>query len=389
VRILASHGYRVEAARDGQSALVALQRSSFDALVSDIQMPHMSGVELLAQVRAKGLDIPVILMTGDPTLESAMKAMEHGVVRYLTKPLNPTAFVLAVNNVVRLHGIARAEQLARDNDALRSLVEELRQSKDAALAGERAKTVFLTKMGHELRTPMSGVLGFTDLALGTDQPPEGREYLERIKAAATSLMEILADILDVSALEGGRGRLEPKPFSVRDVIEATVKPLLPFADAKALSLTTDIGSGVPDALLGDPLRFGQVVKVLVDNAIKFTEVGEVRVCAHLEARLGSEVSVCVSVSDTGLGISPQALVRVVEPFVQQDDSMTRRHGGTGLGLTIASQLVALMNGSFKIESTPKVGTTVRFTVCLERVPAETGLFVTDSYPGIDVRRTPS
>jgi signal transduction histidine kinase len=385
MRILASHGYRVESARDGEAALGALRRTAFDVLVSDIQMPNMSGVELVGQMRTEGIDVPVVLITGDPTLESAIKAMDHGVLRYLTKPLTPGPFVLAVNTVVRLHGLARVERLARDNDALRSLIEELRRSKDAALAGERAKTVFLTKIGHELRTPMSGILGFTDLALHTEPPPEAREYLERIKTAATSLMEVLADILEVSAMTGGRARLEPKPFSLRDVIDATLKPLLRFVDAKGLSLTTDIGSGVPDALLGDPARFGQIVKALVGNAIKFTKVGEVRVCAHLEARLGSEVCVCVSISDTGIGISPQDLLRVLEPFAQQDDASTRRYGGAGLGLTIASQLVALMKGTLKIESTPGVGTTVRVAVCFERVPAEDAFFVMDSYAG---RETP-
>jgi signal transduction histidine kinase len=389
VRILASQGYRVASAQDAETALVALRRTPFDVLVSDVHMPSMSGMDLLAQVRADGLDIPVVLLTGDPTLDSAMKAIEHGVLRYLTKPVAPGALLLVVNHVVRLHGIARAERLAIDNEALRTLVEELHRSKAAALAGTRAKTEFLSKMGHELRTPMSGVLGFTELALGTDLPPSGREYLEEIKAAATSLMAILADVLDVSAMDGGKASLEPMPFSVRDVIETTLKPLLPSVDAKGLSLITEIGSGVPDVLLGDPARFGQVVKTLVGNAIKFTEVGEVRVCAHLEARLGSEVRLCVSISDTGIGIAPEAMARVVEAFSQQDDSPTRRYGGAGLGLTIASQLVALMKGSLKIESTPKIGTTVRFTVCLERMPPEDSFFIVDSHPHSEAGGTPS
>ena len=378
-RVLTSHGYRVEAARNARSALVALQRSAFDVLVSDIHMPDMSGMELLVQVRASGLDIPVVLVTGDPTLDSAMKAMEHGVVRYLAKPVAPSALALAVNTVVRLHGLARAERLAMDNEALRSLVDELHRSKDAAVAGTRAKAEFLSKIGHELRTPMSGVIGYAELALTTEMSSEGREYIESLKAAAYVLMGVLADVLDVAALDAGRVKLEPKPFSVRDVIEATLTPLLSSATAKGLSMTAEVGSGVPDRLLGDPLKFAQIMKALVGNAVKVTDVGEVRVGAHLEAHGGGEARLCVSVSDTGVGIPAEDLSRVVDAFAQQDNSVTRRFGGAGLGLTIATQLVAMMKGSLRIESTPKVGTTVRFTVCFQRVPVEDAFFVVDTH----------
>jgi len=305
--------------------------------------------------------------------------MEQGVVRYLTKPVGPSALLCVVNSVIRLHGLARAERLAMDNEALRSLVDELHRSKDAALAGARAKTEFLSKMGHELRTPMTGVIGFTELALATDLPPEGRECLEGLWAAANSLMDVLGDVLEVAALDGGQVRLQPEPLRVRDIIEAALKSLLPSADAKKVSVVTEVGSGVPEVLLGDPARFGQIVKALVGNAIKFTEVGEVRVCAHLEANVGNEVRLGMTISDTGIGIRDDALARVLEAFSQEDNSPKRRYGGAGLGLTIASQLVALMKGSLRIESTLKVGTTVRLTVCFQRVPADDEFFVVGSH----------
>jgi signal transduction histidine kinase len=379
VRTLSKHGYRVEAAQDAEAALRALRRTSFDVLVSDIHMPGMSGTELLKQVRADGLDIPVVLVTGEPSLDSAMKAMEHGVFRYLAKPVAPSALVVVVNEVVRLHGIERAQRLALDNDALRSLVEELGRSKDAALAGVRAKREFLSNMGHELRTPMTGIMGMTELALETELTPDGRGYLETVKTCANALMDVIAHVLDLSDLDGGMIRLDATPFSVRDVIDVTLKPLQPHAEEKGLSLTWDVASGIPDALIGDPVRFGQIVKSLVSNAIKFTRKGEVRICAQLEAHLGDEVCVCVSISDTGIGIPQEALARVLEAFTQQDNSSTREYGGAGLGLTIASELAALMKGSLKIESTPDVGTTVRFFVCFEPpVSIEDMFFMLDS-----------
>jgi signal transduction histidine kinase len=382
-RALASQGYRVEAAQDGAAALSALRRTSFDVLVSDIHMPGMSGVELLEQLRSDGLDIPVVLVTGEPSLESAMKAMQHGVLRYLAKPVVPSALVAVVNEVVRLRGIARVRRLALDNEALQSLVEELRRSKDAALAGTRAKTEFLSKMGHELRAPMSEVIGMTTLALGTELTQTGRDCLESARAAADALMETISHVLDFADLDDGKLQLEVKPFSVRDTIKVTSEAMRPLAEKKRLSLTCDIATTVPDALVGDTARFGLILKTLVGNAVKFTQAGDVKINAHLEPHGGADVRLCVSISDTGIGIPPDALAQVAEAFAQHDNSPTRPYGGAGLGLTIASQLVALMKGSLTIDSTPGVGTTVRFTVSLERVVAQedegAGFFMLNSH----------
>jgi signal transduction histidine kinase len=370
-RILEKEGYQVAVAQDAEFALRALRSTSFDVLVSDIHLPGLSGVELVARLKAQRIDIPTVLITGDPQLDTAMSAIEHGALRYLVKPVASAALVAAVNQVVRLHGIARAERLALDNDALRSLVEELRRSKEVALAGMRAKDEFLAKMGHELRTPMTAVIGMTGLALDTDLTPEQRGYLETVQTSAKSLMAIIAHVMDLAELAGGRFQLETTRFSVRDTIERTLKPLRPHAEAKSLWLISDVGADVPDVLIGDPPRFGQIIHNLVDNAIKFTAKGGIRISAFLEAHLReSEARVCVSISDTGIGIPEGTMARVTEAFSQGDNSSTRRYGGAGLGLTIASQLASSMNGSLKLESTPNIGTNVRFTVCLERAPRE-------------------
>ncbi|HMJ10181.1 MAG TPA: ATP-binding protein, partial [Polyangiaceae bacterium] len=330
---------------------------------------------LVRQVRADGIDIPVVLVTGDPSLASALQAMQHGVLRYLERPLAPSALIRAVNDVVRLHGLARVERLALDNEALRMLVEELRQAKEAAVEGTRAKREFLSKMGHELRTPMATIIGRTELALTTELTPVARDCLESVRRSSHSLMQVLAHLLDLSDLHRGMLQLEAAPFSVREVIDATLNPLRPEAEAKGLSLTWDVAARIPDALRGDPVRFGQIVKSLVGNAIKFTQKGEVRVCAQLEAHRGPELRLCVSISDTGIGISPEALPRVLEAFSQQDDSSTREYGGAGLGLTVASELVRLMHGSLRIESIPNAGTTLRFFVCFEPVLAVDDQFI--------------
>ena len=377
---LRAYGYRVETAGDAAGALGAVRRTSFDVIVSDIVMPGMSGMGLIAQLRKDGFDVPVVLVTGEPELESAVEAIEHGVLRYLAKPVLPRELIVAVNDAVRLDGIARAERSALDNAALRSLVAALRQSQEAALAGTRAKNEFLSKMGHELRTPLNVVLGMTSLVLDTDVDAKQRNYLENAKSAAESLLTVIAHVLEHAALEGGKGEVQLERFSVREALAAKCGSHVRAAEAKGLVLSLDVGQDVPDAVMGDDARFREVFDAILDNAIKFTAHGEVRVSARLNAHAeASEARLCVAVSDTGIGMAPDALARVVGAFSQADDSSTRPHGGAGLGLTIASELMALMGGSLKIESIPGDGTTVQMVLVFPRVPADDGFLMLDSY----------
>jgi two-component system sensor histidine kinase/response regulator len=321
----------------------------------------MSGIELVERMRANGTDIPVVLVTGDPQFETAAKAIEHGVLRYLSKPVERGALVRVVGEVVRLHGIARAKRLALDNEGLRSLIDELNRSKDAAEAASRAKTAFLGKMSHELRTPMTAIIGMTELALDTKLTTDQRDYLETVKTSADSLLDLIQDILDVADLDGNRIRLEAMPFSVRDVISDVLKLLVPRSNEKGLALASECASDVPAKLAGDPARFRQVLAKLVGNALKFTHKGEVKILAEVESLSKKEAIVRVSVADTGIGIPEETLASVFDPFSQADDSPTRKYGGAGLGLAIAAQLVHLMGGVLKVQSTPGVGTEFQFT----------------------------
>ena len=381
---LRAYGYRVETAGNAAGALDAVRRSSFDVIVSDILMPGMSGMGLVAQLRKDGFRVPVVLVTGEPALASAVEAIEHGVLRYLAKPVLPRELVVAVNDAVRLDGIARAERSALDNAALRSLVAALRESQEAALAGTRAKNEFLSKMGHELRTPLNVVLGMTSLALDTELDSTQRNYLENAKSAAESLLTVIVHVLEHAALEGGKGEVQLARFSVREALSSTLGSHVRAAEAKGLALILDVGQDVPEALIGDHARFREVFDAILDNAIKFTAHGEVRVSARLKAHAqASEARLCIAVSDTGIGMEPDALARVLGAFSQADNSSTRPHGGAGLGLTIASELMALMGGSLKIESIPGDGTTVRMILAFPRVATDDG-FVVDSYGATDL-----
>jgi signal transduction histidine kinase/CheY-like chemotaxis protein len=261
-------------------------------------------------------------------------------------------------------------RVRRQTEVIRRQLQQAGALQEQAVAANRAKSEFLANMSHEIRTPLNGVMGMVELALSDRPSPQVAEYLRIALRSADVLLRVINDILDFSKIEAGKLELESVEFDVREWLEETVAAFRPRAREKGIELYVELGSDVPRRVRGDVTRLRQILVNLLGNALKFTERGSVRVCVTRGSTPpdSSVERLHVSVSDTGIGISPEKQQSIFEPFAQADASMTRKFGGTGLGLGICSRLVQMMGGGMWVESEPGRGSTFHCTAVLGLAP---------------------
>lgn len=250
-----------------------------------------------------------------------------------------------------------------------SLLKKLTAAISRAEEANRAKNQFLANMSHEMRTPLSGILGMVDLLRGTPLTTEQEDFANTIHASSKTLLFLIEDVLDISKIEAGKISVEIVDFDLHSLFKSTMGMVAQQAREKGLCISTQIPSRIPFQLRGDPLLIRQVILNMLSNAVKFTEKGEICLRVEQTRETTTNVSLRIEVSDTGIGISPEAQPRIFERFTQADDSITRRYGGTGLGTAIAKQIVGLMGGEIGLQSEPGKGSTFWFTLSLEKQPA--------------------
>jgi signal transduction histidine kinase len=358
--ILEDVGYCVIGLEKGAAALDIIRKGNFEAIITDIRLPDISGMEILELAKEINPDATVIMTTGYASVETAVDAVNQGAFAYFVKPVNPDEIKTAIANALKQQRLAQenkrlVESLQRSNKLLYEANEELKKA-------TQAKSEFLAHMSHELRTPLNVINGFSELLL--DGVPgeineEQRQCLNDILSSGKHLLSLIDDILDLSRIESGKMELKLADFSLTDLIETIRSEMTSIMVPRKQVFEVEVEEKLPP-VNADNAKVRQVFLNLLSNATKFTPDG-----GRVKVEVVRENNWCrVSVVDNGIGIKKEDQERLFTPFVQLEKPLDRTRGGTGLGLTIARQIVEKHGGKILVESEYGKGSRFSFTLPL-------------------------
>lgn len=374
---LKAEGFTLVSASSGEDGIVMAADIMPDLILLDVLMDGIDGFETCMRLKAdpKTAHIPVIFITALDNIEDKIRGFETGGVDYVTKPFQHEELIARLRTHLTIRYLQ--EQLEASNRILEQRVaertasleaanRELERARDAAEAASRAKTEFLNNISHELRTPLNPVIAVTDLMKDTQLDAQQQSYMEMVEESAHELLHIINDLIELSNLEAQDIEPEKYPFSPASVINDAYAKINRRVLSAGLSLKVSIADNLPDSLKGNPDLLLRVLLRLLDNAVKFTNEGEIIAAVEPLESDDKNQWICFSVKDTGVGISPDRLQKIFQDFTQADGSARRRYGGLGLGLTMARKLVDLMGGKITAESTKGQGSTFHVTLPFDR-----------------------
>jgi signal transduction histidine kinase len=352
-----------------------INKNFFDLVLLDYRLPDINGLQLITEIEALNLHLPVIVLTGQGDEEIAVEIMKAGAADYFSKAkIEPNNLAKAISNAVRINKAEKTLELVNlriraSNELLKQKNRELEQQKQQIKLQNiqlqesyKLKSEFLATMSHELRTPMNAIMGFSQLLLRQYPDPlsgQQQNLVRRIFNNSKNLLDMINEMLDFSKIEAGKLAINPQQFDLNYLLSLTIEELRSLALQKQINLTTEINLN-DYCLIQDSNLLKRAAINLLSNAIKFTEEGDVKV----QAWEIDETKIAISVSDTGIGIAPEDLPKIFQAFRQADQSFTRQHQGTGLGLAITDSLVKMMGGKISVQSELGKGST--FTIEIPR-----------------------
>lgn len=376
----------ISEAANADAALEAINRTAYDCIFLDYNLPGKNGLELIRKIRQRGIKVPLLVLTGQGDEQTAVALMKAGASDYLPKrKLSSEAIARLIRGARRVYQAERRVEkanldLREKNALLEKQNRELERHRHYICKQNlqlqevsRLKSEFLATMSHELRTPLNAIIGFSQILLSKSKhtlSDHQQNMIGRMLANGRNLLELINDILAFSKIEAGRLDLEPAEIDLSTLVSQTVDELRFLADQKSLRLTINVNITDP-IVINDAARLRQVLVNLLSNAIKFTDQGSVRVCVGSFCHHGELTNhkhpncrdtIFLSVSDTGCGISAADLLYIFDPFHQADQKATRKHAGTGLGLAITHSLIQMMHGDITVNSEEGAGTTFRIRI---------------------------